>query len=66
MEISQEALTSLQQLEPSPVESPTGLDKQLSGHPRVPMSAMRGLNGSVHGAAYYCVFSIRNIADFYN
>lgn len=55
--LSQETLISLQQLEPSPVESPLDLEKQLPDIPP-PTPPSRpfglGLSGSGHGAVYYC------------
>ncbi len=55
--LSQETLISLQQLEPSPIQSPLDLDKQLPAIPP-PSPPLRsftipGLSGSGHGAVYY-------------
>jgi hypothetical protein len=58
---SQETFLSLQQLDPSPIESPVeDLEKQLGGSPRSvsppkATSTHLGLSGSSqHGTAYYC------------
>jgi hypothetical protein len=55
--LSQETLISLEQLEPSPVESPLDLEKRLPDLP-LPAPSSRpfglGLSGSGHGTAYYC------------
>ena len=51
---SQEMFISLQQLEPSPIESPSSdaaPEKQL---PDLPPPHSLGLSGSGHGVAYYC------------
>jgi len=53
---SQNTLFSLQQLEPSPVESPLDTDKQLPDAPEpapLARSSTLGLSGSGHGAVYY-------------
>jgi hypothetical protein len=59
-EASQETLISLQQLEPSPVESPLNLDKQLPNLPNevstrhhgVGTLGLSGFNNG-HGTVYY-------------
>ncbi|KAG9237644.1 hypothetical protein BJ875DRAFT_394677 [Amylocarpus encephaloides] len=51
---SQETFVSLQQLDPSPIESPKGeLEKQLPNPPPSSSPHQLGLSGSSHGAAYY-------------
>lgn len=56
---SQETLASfisLQQLEPSPIESPLDLEKQLPDLPTpgpISRSSTLGLSGSGHGSVYY-------------
>jgi hypothetical protein len=52
---SQDTLLSLQQLEPSPIESPFESEKQLPDLPPQPLarSSTLGLSGSGYGAVYY-------------
>jgi hypothetical protein len=62
--LSQETLISLQQLDPSPIDSPLDLDKQLPDLP--PPSPPRraatlGLGGNGHGAVYYCKYLLPSI-----
>jgi hypothetical protein len=56
---SQETFISLQQLDPSPIESPEyELDKQLPELPvpsPPPRSSTLGLSGSGHSSVYYCM-----------
>jgi hypothetical protein len=60
----QENLVSLEQLEPSPIESPVDLNQQLPDlpyklAPKASKTSLIGLSGSGHGAVYYCNFSIQ-------
>lgn len=69
--LSQETLISLQQLEPSPVESPLDLEKQLPNLPPPAPSSRPfglGLSGSGHGPVYYCKISssINNYSAYKN
>ena len=62
---SQETFTSLQQLDPSPIESPEeDLEKQLGDSPRSvspPKTTHLGLSGSgQHGTTYYCKCTYKN------
>lgn len=57
---SQETFISLQQIDPSPIESPEyDVDKQLPDLPTPqppPRSSTLGLSGSGHSSVYYCTF----------
>jgi len=53
---SEETLISLQQLDPSPIDTPPEVDKQLPDLPSPPhpsKSTILGLSGSGHGVVYY-------------
>ncbi|KAH6705229.1 hypothetical protein BKA61DRAFT_617157 [Leptodontidium sp. MPI-SDFR-AT-0119] len=56
---SQDTFISLQQLDPSPIDTPPELEKQLEDYPPSPPSAPKisatlGLSGSGHSSVYYC------------
>jgi hypothetical protein len=51
----QDTLISLQQIEPSPIESPIDPEKELPPPAIAPRSSVLGLSGSGHGTVYYCM-----------
>lgn len=53
--VSQDTLFSLQQLDPSPMDSTLELDKQVPDTPPAPPSraSTLGLSGNGHGPVYY-------------
>jgi hypothetical protein len=56
-EASQDTLIPLQQIEPSPIESPIDPKDfpELPPPATAPKSSVLGLSGSGHGAVYYCM-----------
>ena len=59
---SQDTFISLQQLDPSPIDTPPELEKQLEDYPPSSpsppkRSAVLGLSGGGHSSVYYCMFS---------
>src|SRR5947209_3368662 len=68
---SQDTFISLQQLDPSPIDTPPELEKQLEDYPPSPPSAPKisatlGLSGSGHSSVYYCNYPFMNYLNLTN